>query len=85
MVKVPVTTTGAEAAKELIRQGVPITFTACYEPAQVLVAAALGARYIAPYLGRISDLGQPRDLQRHVADRCRVRRARLRRCLLVAA
>jgi transaldolase len=58
VVKVPVTTTGAEAAKELISQGIPITFTACYEPTQVLVAAALGARYIAPYLGRISDLGR---------------------------
>jgi transaldolase len=58
VVKVPVTTTGAEAAKELISQGIPITFTACYEPAQVLVAAALGARYIAPYLGRIGDLGR---------------------------
>ncbi|MFM7455190.1 MAG: transaldolase family protein, partial [Vulcanococcus sp.] len=35
-----------------------ITFTACYEPAQVLLAAALGAEYIAPYLGRIGDLGR---------------------------
>jgi len=37
---------------------VPVTFTACYEVHQVLLAAALGARYIAPYLGRIGDLGR---------------------------
>ncbi len=42
----------------LIGAGVAVTFTACYEPAQVLLAAALGADYIAPYLGRITDLGR---------------------------
>jgi transaldolase len=57
-VKVPVTGAGARAAVALIDQGIPLTFTACYEPPQVLVAAALGARYIAPYLGRINDLGR---------------------------
>ena len=58
VVKVPVTASGAAAAKGLINAGIPVTFTACYEPAQVLIAAALGAHYIAPYLGRISDLGR---------------------------
>lgn len=58
LVKLPVTRSGAEAARRLIAGGVPVTFTACYAVPQVLVAAALGARYIAPYLGRISDLGR---------------------------
>jgi len=58
LVKLPVTRAGAEAARRLIAAGVPVTFTACYAVPQVLVAAALGARYIAPYLGRISDLGR---------------------------
>jgi transaldolase len=57
-VKLPITRPGAAAAQALIADGVPITFTACYEPAQVLLAAALGADYIAPYLGRISDQGR---------------------------
>jgi transaldolase len=57
-VKLPITRAGAAAARCLIAEGCPITFTACYEPAQVLLAAALGADYIAPYLGRISDLGR---------------------------
>jgi len=56
-VKLPITRAGADAARSLIAEGHAITFTACYEPAQVLLAAALGAEYIAPYLGRIGDLG----------------------------
>lgn len=58
LVKLPITRAGAEAARRLIATGVPVTFTACYAVSQVLVAAALGARYIAPYLGRIGDLGR---------------------------
>jgi transaldolase len=57
-IKVPLTRAGTEAAVILIAQGIPLTFTACYEAHQVLVAAALGARYVAPYLGRIQDLGR---------------------------
>jgi len=57
-VKLPITRAGAAAARSLIAEGCPVTFTACYEPAQVLLAAALGADYIAPYLGRITDLGR---------------------------
>ena len=57
-VKLPITRAGADAARSLIAEGHAITFTACYEPAQVLLAAALGAEYIAPYLGRIGDLGR---------------------------
>ncbi len=57
-IKVPLTRAGTAAAVILIAQGIPLTFTACYEAPQVLVAAALGGRYIAPYLGRIQDLGR---------------------------
>lgn len=57
-VKLPITRDGAAAAQRLIRSGINVTFTACYEPAQVLLAAALGADYIAPYLGRICDQGR---------------------------
>jgi transaldolase len=57
-VKLPVTVQGAAVARDLGRDGIPVTFTACYEPHQVLIAAALGAAYIAPYLGRINDQGR---------------------------
>jgi transaldolase len=58
VVKVPITKIGTEAASELIAQGIRITLTGVYAVHQVLIAAALGADYAAPYLGRINDLGR---------------------------
>jgi transaldolase len=69
-VKLPVTRAGAAAATQLIQTGVPVTFTACYEVPQVLVAAALGARYIAPYLGRIEDQGRDGTAALVAMQRC---------------
>ncbi len=57
-VKIPITKTGSEAAKELIAAKISVTFTACFESKQVLLAAAIGANYVAPYLGRINDQGR---------------------------
>jgi transaldolase len=58
VVKVPITRTGTLAAARLMATGVPITLTAVYAVPQVLIAAALGVAYAAPYLGRINDLGR---------------------------
>ena len=55
-VKLPITEIGTKAANIIISRQIAVTFTACYEVEQVLIAAALGANYIAPYLGRINDL-----------------------------
>ncbi|WP_320673985.1 transaldolase family protein [Prochlorococcus sp. MIT 1341] len=56
-VKIPVTFTGSQAAKVLIEKGISVTLTACYDAKQIIIASGLGASYIAPYLGRINDLG----------------------------
>ena len=69
-VKLPITRSGAEAARALIADGHAVTFTACYEPAQVLLAAALGAEYIAPSLGRIGDLGRDGHAELVRMQRC---------------
>ncbi|MEL7068145.1 MAG: transaldolase family protein [Cyanobacteria bacterium J06581_3] len=58
LVKLPATVAGTTAARVLISQGIPVTLTAVYAVHQVLMAAALGASYVAPYLGRISDSGR---------------------------
>jgi transaldolase len=58
VVKVPITKIGTEAASRLIAQGIRVTLTGVYAVHQVLIAAALGADYAAPYLGRINDLGR---------------------------
>lgn len=57
VVKVPLTREGIEAAAVLIEQGVRVCMTACYAPHQVFTSVGLGAEYVAPYLGRISDGG----------------------------
>ncbi len=53
-VKLPVTDIGTQAAKEILSHNIPVTLTACYEIKQTLIAASLGANYIAPYIGRMN-------------------------------
>lgn len=55
VVKVPVTVEGTKAAAMLIESNVRVCLTACYNSQQAIVAAALGAEYLAPYLGRMDD------------------------------
>jgi transaldolase len=69
-VKLPISLAGTTAARRLVETGIPITFTAGYEVAQVLVAAALGARYFAPYLGRICDQGRDGHADLTTMQRC---------------
>lgn len=58
VIKVPVTMEGTKAAAMLIQAGVRICLTACYNSHQAIVAAGLGAEYLAPYLGRMTDAGK---------------------------
>ncbi len=58
VVKVVATRAGTTACAELARQGIPTLLTAVYDPGQAMVAAAAGATYIAPYLGRLGDAGR---------------------------
>ena len=58
VVKLPATQLGATVARLLIKEGISVTLTAVYAVHQVLIAAALGAKYAAPYLGRIEDAGR---------------------------
>lgn len=58
VVKVPATSAGLTASRILIEEGVPLLVTAVYHAAQALLAAAAGAQFIAPYLGRMTDAGR---------------------------
>jgi transaldolase len=58
VVKIPITKIGVTAAAQLIRQGVRVTLTGVDAVPQVLIAAAIGAEYAAPYLGRIHGSGR---------------------------
>ncbi len=53
IIKVPTTAPGAQAASRLRAAGVPVLMTAVYSAGQALVAAALGAEYVAPYFNRM--------------------------------
>lgn len=57
VVKLPATSPGLTASARLAEDGVPVLLTAVYDAAQALLADAVGASWIAPYVGRIDDLG----------------------------
>ena len=57
VVKLPATEAGLTAARHLTGGGARVTITAVYAPHQALAAAAIGAHYVAPYLGRMGDAG----------------------------
>lgn len=53
--KLPASKAGASAAAQLVSRGHTVLLTAVYSAAQGLLAAAAGAQYVAPYLGRMDD------------------------------
>lgn len=55
--KIPVTTEGLIAIKELTKQGITTLGTAVYGAGQGFLAALAGAKYIAPYVNRIDAQG----------------------------
>jgi len=58
IVKLPATRAGYAAAAALVADGVSVTMTAVSEPEQVLWSLRVGARYAAPYLGRMDETGR---------------------------
>lgn len=58
VVKLPVTKEGLAAAAQLAEEGIKTCITAVYTPFQALLASAVNAAYVAPYLGRINDSGR---------------------------
>ena len=58
VVKVTATREGFAAATALVAAETTVLVTAVYSQAQALMAATIGARYIAPYLGRMNDAGR---------------------------
>lgn len=58
VVKLPLTVAGVEAATRLKTESPDhkLCMTTCYSAQQGVVAAGIDAEYIAPYLGRISEL-----------------------------
>ncbi|MEA2575406.1 MAG: transaldolase [Chloroflexia bacterium] len=57
VVKIPATAAGFKAASQLSGMGLRVTLTAVYTVQQAILANAVGAHYIAVYLGRMRDAG----------------------------
>lgn len=56
-IKIPVTPQGLKAIRLLAMQGVNVTGTAVYNSMQGYLAGKAGAKYVAPYINRIDNLG----------------------------
>ncbi len=56
-IKVPSSGEGFKAMEELTKEGIKITATGIYTPLQAFLAAKAGAKYLAPYVNRIDNLG----------------------------
>lgn len=57
-VKLPVTPPGLAVTRRLVERGVPVLVTAVYHAKQLVLADAVGATYVAPYVGRMTDQGR---------------------------
>lgn len=53
IVKIPACEDGFKAIGLLTQQGIPTLATTIFEPQQIIFSAMLGAKYAAPYLGRL--------------------------------
>ena len=58
IVKVASTPDGLAAGKVLAGEGIRINVTLCFTVNQALLAAAIGAYFISPFVGRMDDLGE---------------------------
>ena len=58
VVKVVATPDGLAAGKILAGEGVKINVTLCFTTNQALLAAAIGAYFVSPFVGRLDDIGE---------------------------
>ncbi len=56
VVKVPSIAEGLKATKVLAGEGLRVNMTLIFSPAQALLAAKAGARYVSPFVGRLDDI-----------------------------
>ena len=54
-IKVPCTPDGLAVCRELARQIIRVNVTLIFSPAQAILAAKAGAKYVSPFVGRVDD------------------------------
>jgi transaldolase len=55
-VKVPFSSEGLKATRELTDEGIPVNMTLVFSPTQALLSAAAGATYVSCFMGRLDDI-----------------------------
>lgn len=58
VVKLPMTREGIRATRACSKEGIDVNVTLIFTPAQALLAAKAGARYVSPFIGRLDDISQ---------------------------
>ena len=54
-IKVPCTPEGLKACREMTNQNIRVNVTLIFSPAQAILAAKAGAKYVSPFVGRVDD------------------------------
>ena len=57
VIKLPLTTEGLKATKELSVKNIPTNLTLCFSALQALAAARAGASFVSVFVGRLDDIG----------------------------
>lgn len=58
VVKVPMSTNGLRAVKQLRAEGIRTNVTLIFSANQALLAAKAGASFVSPFIGRLDDIGE---------------------------
>ncbi|MCB0874109.1 MAG: fructose-6-phosphate aldolase [Thermoleophilia bacterium] len=59
VVKLPTSPEGLIATSALAKKGIRVNMTLCFTASQALLAAAAGAAFVSPFVGRYDDIGNP--------------------------
>lgn len=57
IVKIPTCAEGLKAISRLSKMGIRTCMTLCFSAGQALLGSAAGATYVAPFVGRVDDIG----------------------------
>lgn len=58
VVKIPALPEGLKAVKALSEKGIKVCVTVCFAATQAILAANAGASFVAPFVGRLDDIGE---------------------------
>lgn len=58
VVKCPLTPEGLTATSRLTKEGIRVNVTLCFSVNQALLAAAAGALFVSPFIGRLDDINE---------------------------